>query len=85
MALVVLPVLTLRKILILAACVLACAWFQTPIAWAQHAGHVGGGGHFRTGGSVGAPHVAAPHVLPYVWLQRNVFAPPRRPCGAAHL
>lgn len=72
MALVVLAVSTPRKILILAACVLACAWFQTPIAWAQHAGHAGGGGHFRAGGSVGAPHVGAPHVL-HVPASRAMF------------
>jgi len=81
MALVVLPVLTLRKILIFAACALACAWFQTPIAWGQHAGHVGGGGHFRTGGSVGAPHVAAPRVgaphVVHVPASRAMFVPLR--------
>jgi hypothetical protein len=53
---------TLRKNLILAACVLACAWFHTSMALAQHVGHVGTGGHFRAGGHVVAPHISVPHV-----------------------
>ncbi|HXY23045.1 MAG TPA: hypothetical protein VEI73_00210 [Candidatus Acidoferrum sp.] len=48
-----------RKILMAAACVLAFAWFQSPLALAQHSGHVGGG-HFSSGGRVAVPHVAAP-------------------------
>jgi hypothetical protein len=59
MPLVVFRVSTQRKVLIVIASVLVCAWFQTPTALAQHAGHVGGGGHFRTGGHIVAPHVAA--------------------------
>jgi hypothetical protein len=47
-----------RNILMLAASALACAWFQTPIAFAQHAGHVGGGVHSRAVGPVVAPRVA---------------------------
>ncbi|MGB6668829.1 MAG: hypothetical protein WBE73_10835 [Candidatus Acidiferrum sp.] len=58
MALVVLSFSTPRKILIFVACV-ACAWFQTPNALAQRAGHPGGGGHFRTGGRVGTPHIVS--------------------------
>ncbi len=69
MPLVVLRVSTLRKISAIVACVLACAWFQTPAALAQHAGHPPGGGHFRTGGHVAAPHIVAPH---------GVGAPPSR-------
>jgi hypothetical protein len=47
--------------LTVAACVLACAWFQPPLALAQHFGHPHPGGeHFRSAGPVGAPHVAAP-------------------------
>jgi hypothetical protein len=61
MPLVVLRFSTLRKTLV-AACVLACSWFQTTIALAQHAGHVGGGVHVRTGGHVFAPHIGAPHL-----------------------
>jgi hypothetical protein len=51
-----------RKILVTAACVLSSAWFLTPIASAQRVGHVGGvgSGHFRTGGRIAAPHIAAP-------------------------
>jgi hypothetical protein len=73
MPLVVLRISTLRKILIIATAVLPCAWFQTPTALAQHVRHVGagvaGGGHFRTGGHIAAPHVIAP---------RGVGAPPSR-------
>jgi hypothetical protein len=59
MALVVPPASTLRKILIIAAVALACAWSQPPIASAQRVGHPAGGGHFRTAGPVAAPHVVA--------------------------
>src|ERR1700732_1626775 len=46
---------SLKKILIVAACVLASAWVQTP-ALAQHVGgHVGGGGHPSGGGRMSAP------------------------------
>jgi hypothetical protein len=74
MALVVLRDSTLRKTLIIAAGVLVCACFQTSAALAQHVGHVGGGGHFRTGGHVGAPHmVAAPGSHPIFLRPVNVF------------
>ena len=59
MALVVLSLSTPRRILISAACVLACALFQTPIALAQRVVHPGMGGHFRTGPRVAAPHIVA--------------------------
>src|SRR5580700_5526558 len=49
----------LRKILVVAACLLASAWVPTP-ALAQHGGHVGGGGHFNSGARMGVPHVFAP-------------------------
>lgn len=49
-----------RKIWIAGVCALACAWFQAPVALAQHGAH--GGGHAGTGGQVGGGHVAAPHV-----------------------
>lgn len=62
MSLTVVRVSTPSKILIVAACVLACALIQTPTALAQRASHVGGGGHFGTGSRVSPPHVAAPHV-----------------------
>jgi len=65
-----LPSLSLKKILIAAACVLASASGQTP-ALAQHGGgHVGGGGHFGGGGRMGAP-ASAPISRP------RVFAGPR--------
>jgi len=52
----------LRRTLIVGACVLASACFQTPVALAQRgAGHSGGaGGHFNSGGHMGIPHVVAP-------------------------
>lgn len=61
MRLSVLRVSLRQKFLILAACALACAWFQPPIASAQHVGraHAGGGGHFRVAGPIGAPHIAS--------------------------
>jgi hypothetical protein len=49
----------LRRILIVAVCLLAPAWVSAP-AWAQHGGHVGGGGHFNGGARMGVPHVFAP-------------------------
>lgn len=49
-----------RKILTIAASVLASACVQTPVALAQHGGgHMGGGGHFSSGGSIAAPHASA--------------------------
>jgi hypothetical protein len=51
----------LRKIMLVASGVLACAWLQTPVALAQHGGgggHAGGGGHFAGGGGT---HMSAPH------------------------
>jgi hypothetical protein len=76
MALVFPRASTLRKILFVAACVLACACFQTPIALAQRVGHVGGGGHFAPAGRVSAPHVIAPPVLRAPGV-RPMFFPPR--------
>src|SRR5260221_2803684 len=61
-----LPSLSLKKILIAAACVPASASGQTP-ALAQHGGgHVGGGGHFGGGGRIGAP-ASAPIFRPRVF------------------
>lgn len=58
MPLVVLGVSTVRKTIMVAAGMLASAWLQTPTAFAQRVGHVGGVAHFRT-----APRVAAPHIV----------------------
>jgi|HubBroStandDraft_2_1064218.scaffolds.fasta_scaffold26600_2 hypothetical protein len=78
MPLVVLRVLTPRKILMVAACVLTCAWFQTPTALAQRVGHPGGGGHFGTGGHAAAPHVGAPRIIaPPAPASRAIFLHPR--------
>jgi hypothetical protein len=78
MALVVPRVSTPRKILMVAACVLACAWVQTPLALAQRVGHVGGGVHPRSAGPVGAPRVApAPASRPMFLHSHGGF--PERP------
>jgi hypothetical protein len=57
-----------RKIGMLAACALSCAWFQTPLASAQHVGHVGGGVHSRATGPVSAPRVVAPRTSRPMYL-----------------
>ena len=78
MQLVALRVLAHRKILMVVACALACAWFQTPIASAQRVGHVGGGVHVRTGGHVFAPHIGAPHLVGMpAPASRGMFLRPR--------
>jgi hypothetical protein len=77
MALVILRFSTLRKNLVVAACVLACAWFHTSIALAQHVGHVGSGGHSRTGGRVVALHISTPHAIAVgVPASRSMFLRP---------
>lgn len=78
MALSVLRFSIFRKILILVACVVCCAWFHTPIALAQHPGHVGGGGHFRVAVPIRAPHVAAA-AAPHPMFLRPVGGVPERP------
>ena len=50
-----------KKVLMTAACVFACAWVVTPVAFGQRGGHVGGG-HGGVGGHAGGGHVVAPHV-----------------------
>ena len=83
MALLLFRVSTLRKILMVAACALACAWSHTPVALAQRVGHVGGAGHSGTGVRIGAPHVAAPHIgAPHIVASpaspsRAIFLHPR--------
>jgi hypothetical protein len=79
MSFVVLRFSTLRKILMVAACVLACAWFQTSIALAQHVGHVGGGGHFRTGVRVGPPRVVVAPASRAMFLPFRGGFPERSP------
>jgi hypothetical protein len=63
----------LRRTLIVGACVLASACFQTPVALAQRgAGHIGGAaGHFNSGGRMGIPHVVAPPIS-----QARISRPP---------
>lgn len=61
MARIVLRGSILRVLLLLASCVLASAFFLTPIALAQHGGGGGhgGGGHFGGGAHMSAPHGSA--------------------------
>jgi hypothetical protein len=79
MSLVDLRVSILRKILSIAAAVLACAWFQAPLASAQHVGHAGGGVHARSAGPVGAPRVAPAPVLHPMSLRPHGAFPERSP------
>ncbi len=68
----------LRRTLIVGACVLASACFQTPVALAQRAGHsCGAGGHFNSGGHMGIPHVVAPPISQARISRPPVFAGPR--------
>ena len=77
MPLVVSRVSIPRKILIVAVCALACAWFQTPLALAQHVGHPGGGGQFRTGGRIVAPHLVSPPTSHAMFLRPSGGFPDR--------
>jgi hypothetical protein len=79
MALVVFPVSTRTKILMIAICVLACVWFQTPVALAQHVGHVGGGVHSRTASPLGAPRVAPAPASRPMFLRPHGGFPERSP------
>jgi hypothetical protein len=68
-----LRVSTLRKILKTAACVVACACFQTS-AVAQRVGHVGEGAHSRSAGPVGSPRaVSSPAARPLFLRSPNGF------------
>jgi hypothetical protein len=77
MPLVVRRVSIPRKILIVAVCALACAWFQTPLALAQHVGHPGGGGQFRTGGHIAPPHAVSPPASRAMFLRPSGGFPDR--------
>jgi hypothetical protein len=69
-----------RKILLAAACIVSCVWFQTPIASAQRVGHSGiGGGHFRAGGRVLGPRIAAPSVSRAMFFPQRGGIPGRIP------
>jgi hypothetical protein len=59
-----------RKILIVAVCLLASAWVPAP-AFAQHPGHLGGGGggHFNAGARMPVPHAFAP--APHATISRG--------------
>ena len=57
----------LKKILIVAGCVVALAWVQTAVAQAPRGGHVAGGGHAGGGARVGAP-VRGPISRPGVFV-----------------
>src|SRR5712664_3395886 len=57
----------LKKILIVAGCVVAFAWVQTAVAQAPRGGHVAGGGHAGGGARGGAP-VRGPISRPGVFV-----------------
>ena len=70
----------LRQLLLVAACVLISAW--APVAWAQHGGHGGGGGHFGGGGGhfsggirMNAPRGFAPTPSRSMVLRPRTLAP----------
>jgi hypothetical protein len=69
---------TPRKVLKVAACLLACVWSQTS-ALAQHVGHVGGAAHSRSAGPVGAPRMAASPVSRPMFLGPRGAFPGRSP------
>lgn len=66
-----------RKILLIAACALASAWVQVPVAMAQHAGGRIGGGHVGSGVRTGAPHVFVPSASHATISGPRVIAGPR--------
>lgn len=67
----------LRKILIAGVCALASAWFQAPVALAQHGAR---GGHAGPGLAGGAGHVGGGHVVaPHVAVPPSAHAPISRP------
>jgi hypothetical protein len=68
-----------RNIMVLAACLLASAWFQTPVALAQRVGHVGGGVYSRATGPVGAPRVAPAAASRPIFLHAHGAFPERSP------
>jgi hypothetical protein len=79
MALVVPHASTPRKVLIVAACVLAGALFQTPVALAQRVSHAMGAGHFRNGVRVAVPHVVAAPTPRAMFLSPRGGLPGRGP------
>src|SRR5260370_10574777 len=62
----------LKKILMVAGCVVAFAWVQTAVAQAPHGGgHVGGGGHAGGGARGGGPvRGAVSRAGVFVWGSR---------------
>ncbi len=75
----------LKKTLIAVSCMLAFAWIQTPLALAQHGGHVGGGGAHVIAPPISHAPISRPRVAaaPPVGAFRNdslIFRPrPIRP------
>jgi uncharacterized membrane protein len=66
-----------RNILIVAISALAFACLETPVAMAQHGGGHMGGGHFSSGGHVGAPHAT-------MLRPRGFAGPPPAGAGERH-
>jgi hypothetical protein len=68
------------KVSLVATCVLACLWLQTPIATAQHGGGHPVGGHAGGGVRTGAPHVVVPPAA-YPTIPRPPLIAGPRPVG----
>jgi hypothetical protein len=69
-----LPGSILKKVLIVAACLLASAWLQTPALAQRVGGHPGGGGQVVGGGRMGAPP-RAPISQPRVFVPSRGVGP----------
>ena len=67
------------KASLVATCVLACLWFQTPIATAQHGGGHPVGAHAGGGVRTGVPRVVVPPAHPTI--PRPPLIPAPRPMG----
>jgi hypothetical protein len=67
------------KVSLVATCVLACLWFQTPTATAQHGGGHPVGGHAGGGVRTGVPRVVVPPAYPAI--PRPPLNPRPRPVG----
>jgi hypothetical protein len=74
---------TPRKILVVAACAVVCAWMQAPAALAQRGAHPAGGGRAGGGAPVVAPRVPVPPIgYAVIPRPRGVAAPTPSGVGA---
>jgi hypothetical protein len=71
-----------RKILVVAAWAMVCAWMQAPVALAQRGAHPAGGARAGGGAPVAAPRVAVPPIThAMIPRPRGVAAPAPRAVG----